>query len=85
MSSFRRVFLTKAQVLHEIQTVVTSPETAVMVKIMETCKKTIAGREPLADTPEEKWSEFKEVVTVMAALGPKRRVHQDWFETKMMK
>jgi hypothetical protein len=37
---------------------------------------------PLTGAPEEKWSQFKEVVTETAktVLGPKKRVHQDWFD-----
>lgn len=42
----------------------------------------IESRGPLTGTPENKWSQFKEVVTETAksVLGPKKRVHQDWFD-----
>ena len=32
--------------------------------------------------PEEKWNQFKEVVTETAktVLGPKEKLHQDWFD-----
>ena len=37
---------------------------------------------PLTGGPEEKWNQFKEVVTETAktVLGPQKRSHQDWFD-----
>ena len=39
-------------------------------------------RGQLTVTPEDKWNQFKETVTETATsvLGPKKRVHQDWFD-----
>jgi exonuclease III len=51
-------------------------------RFQEALDENLKAAAPLAEDSTEKWCQFKKIVTdtATATLGPKKRVHQDWFD-----
>ena len=55
---------------------------AVKERFQSQLENSVTSHGPLIGTPTEKWNQFKDMMIESAKLtiGPKKRVHQDWFD-----